>query len=131
MWCLMAAARSSTRTMSAAACPYEPRLQRARGDLHIAYRNREGTTALADLRQEGCLKARFPRPTGWAEAVLLNTSGGVAAGDHLTLRLDVGQNARATFTAQAAERFYRARPADAPATVHTTITVAQDASAEW
>ncbi len=117
--------------MSAAVSPYEPRLQRSTGTLHVTYRDRDGTTALADLRQEGCLKARFPRPTGWAEAVMLNSSGGVAAGDHLTLRLEVGPNAQATFTAQAAERFYRARPADAPATVQTTLAVAEGASAEW
>jgi urease accessory protein len=117
--------------MSAAASPYEPGLQRARGTLHIAYRDRDGTTALADLRQEGCLKARFPRPTGWAEAVMLNSSGGVAAGDQLRLRLEVGTNAKATFTAQAAERFYRARPSDPPATVQTTLAVAEGASAEW
>lgn len=106
-------------------------LQRARGELVLTWRDRNGTTALADLRQEGCLKARFPRPTGWAEAVLLNTSGGVAAGDQLRLALSVGANARATFTAQAAERFYRARPQDPPATLHTTLTIGEHASAEW
>ena len=122
--------------MSAAASQYEPaaateRLQRSTGTLLIAYRDRNGTTALADLRQEGCLKARFPRPTGWTEAVMLNSSGGVAGGDALTLRLDVGPNAKATFSAQAAERFYRARDADSPSTVHTTITLAPNSAAEW
>ena len=117
--------------MSAAASLYEPRLQRSTGTLHIAYRDRDGTTALADLRQEGCLKARFPRPTGWTEAVMLNSSGGVAGGDALTLRLDVGTNAKATFSAQAAERFYGARPSDTPSTVHTTITLAPNSAAEW
>ncbi len=108
-----------------------PALQRAKGELLVTWRDREGTTALADLRQDGCLKARFPRPTGWAEAVMLNSSGGVVAGDQLRLRLEVGANAKATFTAQAAERFYRARPQDPPATVHTTLSVAEGASAEW
>lgn len=118
--------------MSAAASLYEPRaLQRAKGELVVTWRDRDGTTALADLRQDGCLKARFPRPTGWAEAVMLNSSGGVVAGDQLRLRLEVGANAKATFTAQAAERFYRARPQDPPATVHTTLSVAEGASAEW
>ena len=117
---------------SAAASPYDARpLQRARGELVVTWRDRDGTTALADLRQDGCLKARFPRPTGWAEAVMLNSSGGVAAGDQLRLRLEVGANAKASFTAQAAERFYRARPSDPPATVQTTLTVAEGASAEW
>ena len=118
--------------MSAAASLYDARpLQRAKGELVVTWRDRDGTTALADLRQDGCLKARFPRPTGWAEAVMLNSSGGVVAGDQLRLRLEVGANARATFTAQAAERFYRARPQDPPATVHTTLSVAEGASAEW
>lgn len=118
--------------MSAAASPYDaPALQRAKGELVVTWRDRNGTTALADLRQEGCLKARFPRPTGWAEAVMLNSSGGVAAGDQLRLRLEVGAHAKATFTAQAAERFYRARPTDPPATLHTTLTLGEHASAEW
>ena len=120
------------RKMSAAASPYDPpALQRAKGELLVTWRDRDGTTALADLRQEGCLKARFPRPTGWAEAVMLNSSGGVAAGDQLPLRLEVGARAKASFTAQAAERFYRARPSDPPATVHTTLKVAEHAAAEW
>jgi urease accessory protein len=117
---------------SAAASLYDPpALQRAKGELVVTWRDRDGTTALADLRQDGCLKARFPRPTGWAEAVMLNSSGGIAAGDQLRLRLEVGANAKATFTAQAAERFYRARPTDPPATIHTTLSVAEGASAEW
>ena len=117
--------------MSAAASPSDPRLQRARGTLHIAFRDRDGTTALADLRQEGCLKARFPRPTGWTEAVTLNTSGGIAGGDRLSSTLQIAQNARATFSAQAAERFYRALPADPPAHVRTSITLQAGAAAEW
>lgn len=120
--------------MSAAASAYEPappRMQRAQGELRIAWRDRDGTTALADLRQQGCLKARFPRPVDWAEAVLLNSSGGIAGGDQLAIDLEVGQGARATFSAQAAERFYRALPTDAPARVATTLTLAPGAAAEW
>jgi urease accessory protein len=117
--------------MSAAASPYDGKLQRAQGELRIAWRDRDGTTALADLRQQGCLKARFPRPVDWAEAVLLNSSGGIAGGDQLAIALELGQGARATISAQAAERFYRARPSDAPARVATTITLAPGAAAEW
>jgi urease accessory protein len=117
--------------MCAADCRSEPRLQRSRGELVVAWRDRGGVTALADLRQDGCLKARFPRPTGWAEAVMLNSSGGVAAGDALSLGLLVGAGARASFSAQAAERFYRARAADGPATVDARLSVAEGAAAEW
>jgi urease accessory protein len=106
-------------------------LQRARGALRLAVRRRGAVSALADLRQEGCLKARFPHAAGWFEAVTLNSSGGVAGGDALMLDLSVEAGACATFTSQAAERFYRARAADAPAQVTTRLALADGAAAEW
>jgi urease accessory protein len=86
---------------------------------------------LADLRQDGCLKARFPRPVDWAEVVTLNSSGGVAGGDRLESLFEVRAGARATFASQAAERFYRALPGDPPARVRTRLTAAEGAAAEW
>jgi urease accessory protein len=108
-------------------------LQRATGDLRVTFRRREAATVLDDLRQSGCLKARFPRaePEAWTTAVTLNTSGGVAGGDRLEAAFVVAAGARATITAQAAERFYRARPGSAPARVRTQITVADGAALEW
>jgi urease accessory protein len=105
--------------------------QRAIGSLHVAVKRRGEASVLADLRQEGCLKARFPRPVDWAEVVTLNSSGGVAGGDRLASRFGVGAGARATFASQAAERFYRALPADPPAHVRTHLAVAEGAAAEW
>jgi urease accessory protein len=105
--------------------------QRATGDLRISFRLRGTVTGLSDLRQEGCLKARFPRPVAWTEAVTLNTSGGVAGGDRLNTALHVEAGASATFAAQAAERFYRALPGDPPAHLRTRLQVDAGASAEW
>ncbi len=105
--------------------------QRAYGELRIAFARRGEATALRDLRQEGCLKARFPRPTGWTEAVTLNNGGGVAGGDRLATTIDIGPKASATIAAQAAERFYRALPGDPPSHVRTAITLAPGAAAEW
>ena len=121
-------------TRSAAACRSEPQhatLQRATGTLRVAVKRRGPASVLDDLRQEGCLKARFPRGADWFEAVTLNSSGGVAGGDALSAQYDVGAGARATFASQAAERFYRARAADLPARVHSTVTVGAAAAAEW
>jgi urease accessory protein len=106
-------------------------LQRATGALHVAVKRRGDASVLADLRQEGCLKARFPRPAAWLETVALNSSGGVAGGDALAATFALGPGARATLTAQAAERFYRARAADAPARLRTQVTLAEGAAAEW
>ncbi len=92
---------------------------------------RDGITTLSDLRQDGCLKARFPRSVDWTEAVTLNSSGGVAGGDTLTARFRVQAGARATFAAQAAERFYRVLPGQPSSTVRTEIDVEAGACAEW
>ncbi len=105
--------------------------QRARGALAVAFKRRGPATVLADLHQQGCLKARFPRPVDFAEAVLLNTSGGIAGGDRLELDLTVQDGASACFTAQAAERFYRALPGDPPARIRTRLNIGHGAAAEW
>jgi urease accessory protein len=115
--------------MSAAASPSEH--QRAIGSLHVAVKRRGPASVLSDLRQDGCLKARFPRPVDWAEVVTLNCSGGVAGGDRLESTFEVHAGARATFASQAAERFYRALPSDPPARVRTRLTIAEGAAAEW
>jgi urease accessory protein len=108
-------------------------LQRAVGDLRVGVKRLGAETVLADLRQAGCLKARFPRRVvpGWLDVVMLNTGGGVAGGDRLDLAFDIGAGARATIAAQAAERFYRALAADAPSRVRTRLTVAAGAALEW
>ena len=62
---------------------------------------------------------------------MLNTSGGVAGGDRLSLTLGVGPGAAACFASQAAERFYRALPADPPSHVRTTLRIDAGATAEW
>jgi len=67
----------------------------------------------------------------WLEAVTLNSSGGVAGGDRLRGTFCVGAGARATFTSQAAERFYRALPGTGPSHVRNTISLAGSAAAEW
>jgi len=109
------------------------RHQRAVGELRVSVRARGDATVLDNLRQVGCLKARFPRAhaAGWLDVVGLNTSGGVAAGDRLDAAYAVADGARASFSSQAAERFYRALPGSAPAHVRNTISVAAGAFAEW
>lgn len=108
-------------------------LQRARGELCVSFRRRGDTTVLDDLRQAGCLKARFPRvePDAWTTAVMLNTSGGVAGGDRLDCQFAARERTRLTITAQAAERFYRALAGSAAAQVRTHITAAAGAAVEW
>ena len=112
----------------------EPQIhQRAIGELRLSMRLRGTETVLDGLRQMGCLKARFPRPErgAWTNAVSLNTSGGIAAGDRLTSAIAIGEGARATIAGQAAERCYRALAGAAPAQMRTTVAIAPGAAMEW
>src|ERR1700709_1573048 len=108
-------------------------LQRAVGELRIVVKRLGPETVLDELRQAGCLQARFPRRIvpGWLDVVMLNTGGGVAGGDRLDLSFGVGAGGQVTVAAQAAEGLYRARAVDAPSRVRTRLTVEAGASLEW
>ena len=110
-------------------CP----LQRAVGELRVAVKRFGPETVLDELRQAGCLKARFPRRvvSGWMDVVTLNTGGGVAGGDRLDVAVAVGAGCQVTIAAQAAERFYRALATDAPSRVRTRLTVEAGGAVEW
>jgi urease accessory protein len=108
-------------------------LQRAVGELRVAVKRFGPESVLDELRQAGCLKARFPRRVvpGWMDVVMLNSGGGVAGGDRLDVCVGVGAGAHATIAAQAAERFYRALTEDAPSRVRNRLTVEAGGSVEW
>ena len=108
--------------------------QRARGRLAIGFRCREaGKTALSRLYQQGCLRARFPRPPAGEPpiAVLVNSSGGVAPGDRLEIAVSLEDGTAATIASQAAERFYRAAPKSPPAHLRHHLSVGAGAALEW
>jgi urease accessory protein len=116
------------------ACLSDPvPLQRAVGELRVGVKRYEDRTVLDDLRQAGCLKARFPRCAvpGWMDVVTLNTGGGVAGGDRLDVTIEAGPGTQAVVAAQASERCYRARDLDAPSRVRTRLTVGRGAALEW
>ena len=108
-----------------------PALERSRGEVRLAFARRAGATALADLYQSGCAKARLPRPEPGAacEAVLVNTAGGLTDGDRLTTRVTWGAASTAMVSSQAAERVYRCRAG--AARVSATLSAAADALAIW
>jgi urease accessory protein len=108
-------------------------LQRASGELRVAVKPFGSESVLDELRQVGCLKARFPRRIvpGWMDIVTLNTAGGIAAGDRLELTLACQAGAQATIASQAAERCYRARAGDAASYVRTRLMVGTGAALEW
>ncbi|GAB0119250.1 urease accessory protein UreD [Acidisoma sp. 7E03] len=119
--------------MDAAPLTYSAAAQRAYGRLRVAFDRRGTQTVLAVLRQEGCLKARQPRPEpgGIPETVLLNTSGGITGGDDLAAECEARAGTHFVATTQAAERYYRASPGSPPATIRSSLRVAKGALLEW
>jgi urease accessory protein len=117
------------RTEDAASCG----LQRARGELAVGLQRRGDRTVLAVLRQRGCLKARLPRQVdeGWREVICLNNSGGVASGDELSVRLELGAGAASVLTTASAERIYRRAAPDGPARIRNEMVLGEGAHAEW
>lgn len=60
---------------------------------------------LRRMREDGAAKVRLPR--GSTEAILINTGGGLAGGDHFAFDISVEAQGQLTITSQAAERVYR------------------------
>lgn len=77
----------------------------------------------------GCLKLLFSRARDRVETILLNTSGGLTSGDHITLKAEALEGAALSLTTQASERAYRAD--EDAAKVETTLKAAQDATLYW
>jgi urease accessory protein len=107
-------------------------LQRAVGSLSlsVAACDMRGTR-LNDLREQGSLRTVFPTPScPEVTAVILNTAGGVAAGDSFSVTAHAARDAQLSLTTQAAERIYGA-PDLAIGRVKNTLTVKSNARINW
>ena len=104
---------------------------RAWGEVRLSARRHGAVSRLGELRQQGSLKALFPRGAGPAlEAVTLNTAGGLTGGDRMRIEARAEAGARLVLTTQAAERGYRAS-GDPPAEVEARLSVADGARIDW
>jgi urease accessory protein len=103
---------------------------RAVGSIGLAVRASGAVTRRARVREEGPLRVRCPGPiSDELEAVIVNTAGGVAGGDRLTLDVIVEPDARLVVTTAAAEKVYRAL--EAAATIGVKLSVGARASLAW
>ena len=122
--------------------PFEPpetipiRLQRSDGALVLGLEaDEDGKTRVADLYQSDPCRALFPHAEldDVYQAVMLTTSGGLAGGDRVSVKLSAGAGARALVTTQAAEKIYRARTGghDEAMNFAVDIGVGENAWLEW
>jgi urease accessory protein len=101
-------------------------LQRSYGSVRIAI-GENGT--LQRLREEGCTKLRMPARVAGVpiEAVLINTSGGLAGGDQI--EIDVAAAGDICMTTQAAEKIYRSLGSQTK--VSTKLAIGKGARVCW
>ncbi len=72
---------------------------------------RRSDTGDWSARESGGYRVRFPRIADTCEAVLINTGGGMAGGDRMTVEIALDRGASAIVTTQAAEKIYRSQGA--------------------
>lgn len=107
-----------------------PRLQRAKGEGHVATQLLDGRTRLKTFYQEGAAKIRLPHTHDASlQAVLINTAGGLCGGDDIGWRADAAPGARLVLTTQACERVYRSTGEDAR--VATRLIAGAGARIDW
>lgn len=99
------------------------RHQRSEGAILLSM----GAHGVRRMREAHSAKVRIPQ--GSRDAILINTGGGLAGGDHFTFSLTAEENASLTVTSQAAERVYRTLgPA---AEVEVTLAAHAGSSLMW
>jgi urease accessory protein len=110
------------------------RHQRADGAAQLSIeRDSRGVSRLRDLYQRAPCRVLFPEldPGEPLQAVLLTTTGGLTGGDRTSVALEVGAQARATLTTQAAEKLYRALPGAPAVECSVSLTLGAGAWGEW
>lgn len=109
--------------------PPLPGYVRSESLLRASFGAVDGRTSIRDLHEAGALRLRFPRTGGGSEAIILNTSGGIAGGDLQDLIFRLGPDARAAITTQSAEKVYRSD--GATATIAARLAVDDGAELAW
>jgi urease accessory protein len=103
---------------------------RARSRVSLTVADHDGVARPRRLAEEGSLRLRFPAAcAGAQEAVLVNTAGGIAGGDRLTIDFALEERTRLVVTTASAEKMYRSD--GAPATLAVTAALAEGAELTW
>ena len=103
--------------------------QRANARLSASFAGVGRRTEAERTFETGGLRWRFPRPGSACEAAIVNTGGGVAAGDALRVALTLKEGAEVEVTTPAAEKIYRSD--GAPARIETRLNLATRARLAW
>ena len=103
---------------------------RARGTVLARFANGHRGTRIADLYETGGFRLKFPfKDADTAEAILVNTGGGMTGGDTLNVEINVEANTKALVTTQSAEKIYRS--SGATAQLSTRLALNEGSNFAW
>lgn len=103
---------------------------RARGLIDLSVAADGERTRRQRVVEEGSFRIRFPDVSGAeSEAVILNTAGGIAGGDHFSVSVTAAERTQLAITTAAAEKIYRAT--DAPSRIDVRLSVLPGARLRW
>ena len=106
------------------------KFQRARGKLKISFLNSDEETSICDLHQSGSLKVLIPKSKSkYADAVLINTGGGTAGGDYLSVEVNAFKETKTWVTTQASEKVYRSN--GELSHLRSSINLSDDSTLFW
>jgi urease accessory protein len=95
---------------------------RANGRIRLTVRADGTHTRKSMISEEGSLRVRFPGALSRElEGVLVNTAGGIAGGDRLSVDIGLEDGAALVMTSAAAEKVYRSLGPDADITVKLEV----------
>ncbi len=115
--------------MTAQAEPKVPVYVRASGAVRARFSANRGRTSLAQAYEQGGLRLRCPHVPSGCEAVLINTGGGIAGGDHAAYAFEAEAGSDVTITTQSAEKIYRSQ--GDVSRIDVDLQVGQQAQMEW
>ena len=103
---------------------------RAHGELRAEFARSGQRTEVRRLFETGGYRLRLPRSHApGCDAVIVNTGGGMAGGDHVRIRATAGAGSDATLTTTAAEKIYRGD--GATTRVEVGLAVEAGATLHW
>ena len=106
--------------------------QRAEGRVALRVERMGAASGVRSVAEAGSARVRFPNVRdGVPEAVLINTAGGLAAGDRFTTAIDVAPGAEIVATSAAAEKVYRSGDGATTTDVAAHATVAEGGTLAW
>ncbi|HEX4768127.1 MAG TPA: urease accessory protein UreD [Lichenihabitans sp.] len=103
---------------------------RARGEVRAAFARSGPRTEARRTFETGGYRLRMPRShASGCDAVIVNTGGGMAGGDHVRIRATAGAESDVTLTTTAAEKIYRSD--GATTRIEIDLAVEAGASLRW